>query len=188
MGGVDQLRSGCSCSSREVCSRPFADKPPRERELMRVKHASALVERHFALCRQHDATVLDGAPQRAAAVLAESRGGPLLGEPSSPRAQQYFGEASEPRLPGVRNGCSSALTNMPKLLPTSTCALLVAKAAWRRPRALSGRGAPRHARAAGAVRRARPCLLGGRPPPPRSRRDRCRTGATAPCPGCGERG
>jgi hypothetical protein len=27
----------------------------------------------------------------------------------------------------VRNGCSSALTNMPKLLPTSTCALLVAK-------------------------------------------------------------
>lgn len=49
-----------------LLERRFADKTRRERERMRVKQAAALVDRHFDLCRHHDATALDGTPLRAA--------------------------------------------------------------------------------------------------------------------------
>lgn len=53
-----------------LLERRFADKPRRERERMRTKQAAALVDRHFAFCRQHDSTALDGTPLRAAVTYS----------------------------------------------------------------------------------------------------------------------
>jgi transposase len=53
-----------------LLERKFADKPRRQRERMRSKKAKALVDRHFDLCRKHDATALDGTPLRAAVTYS----------------------------------------------------------------------------------------------------------------------
>lgn len=56
-----------------LLQRRFADKTRRQRERMRANQAKALVDRHFALCRQHDATALDGTPLRAAVTYSLTR-------------------------------------------------------------------------------------------------------------------
>lgn len=53
-----------------LLERRFADKPRRQRERMRAKKAKVLVDRHFELCRKHDATALDGTPLRAAVTYS----------------------------------------------------------------------------------------------------------------------
>jgi hypothetical protein len=49
-----------------ILERKFADKPRKQRERMRASKVKVLVDRHFALCREHEATVLEGTPLAAA--------------------------------------------------------------------------------------------------------------------------
>lgn len=86
-----------------LLERRFADKPRRERERMRAKQAAALVDRHFALCRQHDATALDGTPLRAAVTYSLNQQATLrrfLADGRLPLTNNISREASEPRRPG----------------------------------------------------------------------------------------
>lgn len=49
-----------------LLERKFADKPRKQRERMRASKLKILVDRHFQLCRKHEATALDGTPLAAA--------------------------------------------------------------------------------------------------------------------------
>lgn len=49
-----------------LLERQFADKPRKQRERMRQTKVKALVDRHFALCRKHQDSALDGTPLAAA--------------------------------------------------------------------------------------------------------------------------
>jgi transposase len=49
-----------------MLERKFADKPRKQRERMRQSKVKRLVDRHFALCRQHEHAALDGTPLAAA--------------------------------------------------------------------------------------------------------------------------
>jgi transposase len=49
-----------------LLERKFADKPRKQRERMRATKGKALVDRHFTLCRQHEAAALEGTPLAAA--------------------------------------------------------------------------------------------------------------------------
>lgn len=49
-----------------MLERKFADKPRKQRERMRASKVKVLVDRHFAMCREHQATALDGTPLSAA--------------------------------------------------------------------------------------------------------------------------
>lgn len=49
-----------------LLERKFADKPRKQRQRMRAAKVKALVDRHFELCRHHEATALDGTPLSAA--------------------------------------------------------------------------------------------------------------------------
>jgi hypothetical protein len=49
-----------------LLERKFADKPRKQREKMRSSKVKVLVDRHFELCRKHEATALDGTPLAAA--------------------------------------------------------------------------------------------------------------------------
>lgn len=49
-----------------LLERKFASKPRKQRERMRTSKVKVLVDRHFALCRKHEATALDGTPLAAA--------------------------------------------------------------------------------------------------------------------------
>ena len=53
-----------------MLERRFAQKPRKQRERMRRDKARALVDRHFALCHEHDPTALDGTPLRAAVTYS----------------------------------------------------------------------------------------------------------------------
>jgi transposase len=74
-----------------LLERRFAGKTRRQRERMRGSQAKALVDRHFALCRQHDATALDGTPLRAAVTYS-------LNQESALR--RFLGDG---RLPATNN-------------------------------------------------------------------------------------
>ena len=49
-----------------MLERNFADEPRKQRERMRQSKVKMLVDRHFELCRKHEATALDGTPLYAA--------------------------------------------------------------------------------------------------------------------------
>ncbi len=49
-----------------LLERKFADKPRKQRQRMRAAKVKPLVDRHFELCRKHEAAALDGTPLSAA--------------------------------------------------------------------------------------------------------------------------
>jgi transposase len=49
-----------------MLERKFAKKSPKQRQRMRASKVRPIVDRHFALCRQHQATALEGTPLFAA--------------------------------------------------------------------------------------------------------------------------
>ena len=49
-----------------LLERQFADKPRKQRERMRKAKVKVVVDRHFDLCRKHEAAALDGTPLAAA--------------------------------------------------------------------------------------------------------------------------
>lgn len=60
-----------------LLERKFADKPRKQREHMRATKGKALVDRHFALCREHEAGALEGTPLAAAIRYSLNQEGAL---------------------------------------------------------------------------------------------------------------